>query len=224
MSKRLDLSLRNKAGRKSITDDRKYKVIDLYLNTDYGFRDIAEKLDYRRSQYTIIRNTLIDNNIEIKNRGCCSGEFGEKNRNYRKDKRCDYCGETDIDKLIVSNGCVTNICKDCKDKKTKQWRIDNRDLHLRQRKNNRLKSMYGITLEQYNDLLNKQNHRCAVCGKHESNFKKGLCVDHDHESGKIRKLLCTNCNSALGQLKEDPRIVLKLLEYINDHTEGYSQE
>jgi hypothetical protein len=53
---------------------------------------------------------------------------------------------------------------------------------------------YGISLEIYESILIEQNYCCAICGKHQSNFKKRLAVDHNHETGEIRGLLCTGCN------------------------------
>lgn len=53
---------------------------------------------------------------------------------------------------------------------------------------------YGITNDQYEELLRKQEGRCAVCQKQASSFKSRLCVDHDHWTGNVRGLLCTYCN------------------------------
>jgi len=57
-----------------------------------------------------------------------------------------------------------------------------------------LRRKYGITEDQYNDLLRSQNGRCAVCNKAASSFKNRLAVDHDHHSGLVRGLLCNFCN------------------------------
>ena len=73
---------------------------------------------------------------------------------------------------------------------------------------------YGITLDDYEQLLKDQNYRCAICGHHCDKFKNGLGVDHNHKTGETRGLLCVNCNAALGNLKESPRRVLHLLEYM----------
>ena len=54
---------------------------------------------------------------------------------------------------------------------------------------------------------------------HASNFKKALGVDHNHSTGKVRGLLCTNCNRALGYLKESEESVINLLNYIKCHKE-----
>lgn len=59
-----------------------------------------------------------------------------------------------------------------------------------------MKWRYGISLEQYNKILNQQNNCCAICGKSEP--KQRLAVDHCHNTGKVRGLLCTYCNLSLG--------------------------
>jgi hypothetical protein len=57
---------------------------------------------------------------------------------------------------------------------------------------------------------------CAICGVHQNERSDGkdLAVDHDHETGEVRGLLCTNCNTGIGQLQEDPEVLLKAIEYL----------
>lgn len=58
----------------------------------------------------------------------------------------------------------------------------------------RLKMLYGISIEQYDEMLKNQDGKCAVCKRHHSEFKTRLAVDHDHKTGEIFGLLCTYCN------------------------------
>lgn len=80
---------------------------------------------------------------------------------------------------------------------------------------------YGMTREQYAAMLEAQNGKCAVCGAsvsvHISKYgvHSPLCIDHDHKTGKVRGLLCNNCNSALGHAHDNPDILLKLVAYLN---------
>lgn len=53
---------------------------------------------------------------------------------------------------------------------------------------------YGLSTEDYENILAEQNYCCAICNKHHNCFKKRLAVDHDHRTGEIRGLLCTGCN------------------------------
>ena len=79
-------------------------------------------------------------------------------------------------------------------------------------------SQYGITVEQYKDMLEEQSGVCAVCSNTCSS-KKSLAVDHNHETGRVRGLLCLRCNTALGLLKDDPATIENLLRYANRHIE-----
>ncbi len=79
----------------------------------------------------------------------------------------------------------------------KRWRTHNPEVYL----NSRLKSVYKITLEEYNKMKEKQNNICAICFKAQTN--KRLAIDHCHSTGKVRGLLCSSCNTALGLLKDN---------------------
>lgn len=78
----------------------------------------------------------------------------------------------------------------------------------------------GITLEEYNKLLEEQDNKCKICLKEETciniktNKVQHLCVDHSHATGKVRGLLCTNCNRAIGFLQEDTEFLKRAIEYI----------
>lgn len=80
---------------------------------------------------------------------------------------------------------------------------------------------YGLTIAQYDQLVLDQNNLCAICGKSETKIRYGkviaLSVDHDHVTGKIRKLLCNACNTALGILCEDRQIVQNMDKYLAEH-------
>ena len=85
-------------------------------------------------------------------------------------------------------------------------------------KNTILKRKYKITLDRYNELYIKQGGVCAVCFERETMKYLGkvrvLCVEHDHKTGKVRGLLCSNCNRALGLLQDSPVVVNSLKEYL----------
>jgi hypothetical protein len=83
--------------------------------------------------------------------------------------------------------------------------------------NRQMMANYGITLSEYNELLDKQKGLCYICESHHTSQTRRLHIDHCHNSGKIRSLLCVNCNTALGLLKEDSNRVKKMIEYIEEH-------
>ena len=94
--------------------------------------------------------------------------------------------------------------------KSKAWRDKNKEY----RQNKRLEYLYGINIEQYNDLFDAQNGRCAICGIHQSELDKKLYVDHDHNTGVVRGLLCQKCNSALGMFCDSLDLLQSAFEYL----------
>lgn len=112
--------------------------------------------------------------------------------------------------------------------KRKKHYEDNKEIYLQRvrewvaknpnaRKNNRLKATYGITLEQYNLMFDEQNGCCRCCGKHQSELDKPLCVDHDHKSEKVRGLLCTVCNLAIGYTNDNIQILSNMIDYLKSN-------
>lgn len=77
-----------------------------------------------------------------------------------------------------------------------------------------LRTRYGITVNDYDILLEKQNNSCAICGKHVSKLSRRLSVDHCHESNKIRGLLCSNCNFGIGYMQESTEIMERAINYL----------
>ena len=88
------------------------------------------------------------------------------------------------------------------------------------------KHNYGISPEEYRKKAKKQKNRCALCGKKETHKDsrsgkiRELSVDHNHETDGIRGLLCGNCNRGLGMFKDDPRLLLKAIQYLKKHKES----
>ena len=109
-----------------------------------------------------------------------------------------------------------NECKECRKKRIRPKEARHAEYMRRQRvqKNYDLKKHYGITLDDYNELLAKQDSLCAICGKHASESNKGLHVDHCHERKIVRGLLCNSCNLAIGQLKHNVTILNKAIAYL----------
>ena len=81
------------------------------------------------------------------------------------------------------------------------------------RKSN-LKRLYQITPSGYQELLAKQSNKCAICQRDRSVFAKDFVVDHHHESGKVRALLCPACNTAIGLFGDNPEILDRAAAYI----------
>jgi hypothetical protein len=75
---------------------------------------------------------------------------------------------------------------------------------------------YGLSSEKYNILLDSQFGKCAICGN--DNGGKYLHVDHDHVTGKVRGLLCSECNHGLGNFRDDSELIKKAELYLIEHT------
>lgn len=78
-----------------------------------------------------------------------------------------------------------------------------------------LMKRFGVTMEWWRAKVSKQNGVCAICKRPPG--KRRLHVDHDHSSGKLRDLLCVNCNHMLGCVNEDPRILMAAIDYLVTH-------
>ena len=105
-------------------------------------------------------------------------------------------------------------CKIC----TNKWQKENPEYGQRwffQKK-------YGITIDQFQQMLLTQNGVCACCNLPEWRTDKrtgklrALCVDHDHETGRVRALLCDDCNVAVGRIKEEPSRAMLLYKYLQE--------
>lgn len=73
---------------------------------------------------------------------------------------------------------------------------------------------YNISVQDYNNLLEKQNHSCAICGIHSTKIRGRLHIDHDHITGKVRGLLCLKCNSGLGMFNDNIEIINNCIKYL----------
>lgn len=123
---------------------------------------------------------------------------------------CARCGETDESKRKVqmSRGkkVARNICRACANKASRDSR-SKRAEHYRQKERERVAlALYGLTPEQLAAL----GDSCHLCGAPAKN------IDHCHDTGKVRGLLCTQCNTALGLFKDDPALLRRAADYVED--------
>lgn len=102
-----------------------------------------------------------------------------------------------------------SICKQCHKAKYKYDPQAARE--------SKLKRKYGMTLDQYDQMLVSQGECCAICGTNVSDHIGRFVVDHNHETGCVPALLCNNCNTALGLFKDDPETLRKATRYLETH-------
>lgn len=123
---------------------------------------------------------------------------------YFRDKNCKTCGNV----FTPTNPCQLYCNSACKGK------------------NAYYKRNYGIDDATLDQMKKDQDYKCYLChsegfliGKNNHNEK--LAVDHDHDTGKVRKLLCHNCNRALGLFKDNPELMRKAASYVEEHKETH---
>ena len=98
-------------------------------------------------------------------------------------------------------------CKPCRSK-------DDRQRYYEKDRGNYLKRTYGITSEDYDEMYSEQEGCCLICGIHQSELKSRFCVDHDHDTGKVRGLLCNGCNNGIGKLKDNYDLLYRAADYL----------
>jgi len=100
--------------------------------------------------------------------------------------------------------------KDRKAATTKVWSEANPERVM----HSGLQSKYGISLVDYDEMLEAQGRGCAICGKTPEAEGRQLAVDHDHETDEIRGLLCSRCNPGLGMFMDDPELLRSAIAYL----------
>lgn len=119
------------------------------------------------------------------------------------------------------------ICKKCNTEKPIEdfqqlkyntTRFSCKACRVEEAKELRFKKVYGITAAEYNTYRKQQNYCCDICGIHEEQHSRGkLFIDHCHETGNYRALLCTTCNSLLGMAKDSPELLHKAADYLRKY-------
>lgn len=128
-------------------------------------------------------------------------------------KQCETEKSSDMfQKDISKKGGFRPECKECTAKNRKE-----RYNPASNRRNNLQKTFGKGVLDTYQELFDKQEGVCAICSSAENGRYKHLSIDHCHDSGKIRGLLCNNCNRGIGLLKDNPELLRKAAEYVETH-------
>lgn len=144
------------------------------------------------------------------------------------EKRCTQCNQDkklyDFNFITDKNNNIsfTSICSNCKSKKSNAKRTPELA------RSNHLVSRYGITSEEFDEILARQNFRCATCKRTKEEWmnesRKGAPsqwqVDHDHVTGKVRGALCHACNIGIGKFNDDIEVIQNVIDYIKSHREN----
>lgn len=119
------------------------------------------------------------------------------------------------------------ICKSCNKLHSKKWASENKDKVIAYRRKYRPIAVerrkwqlrlteYGVTQEMFYDMLTDQNGRCKICC---DEFVKEPHVDHCHSTGRVRGLLCSRCNTALGLARDSTEILTRMIAYLSEDDE-----
>ncbi len=162
-----------------------------------------------------------------------------------KSKKCSKCKKeksfSDFQKHKGHADGLASLCKECCKKNywknveryrkeaLEQYYKNSDSIHKKNKENYNpikkrrdwIKSRYGLSDEDWNKIFQFQKGKCAICGKHQSELKKILHVDHNHKTSEIRGLLCQQCNAGIGFLDVDSvgdLFLKKAVEYINIET------
>lgn len=133
-------------------------------------------------------------------------------------KRCSKCGKKKpldhfFNRKAAKDG-KASCCKTCA-KGMRERLVESRpyyQVHMqRQRK-------YGVSQEQYEEMLRQQGGRCAICrSKSPGRNSVFFCIDHDHETGRVRGLLCRRCNMGLGYFGDKLKLLRRAVRYLEEN-------
>lgn len=165
--------------------------------------------------------------METKECYCCREIKNVSEFHRRKNSISGYRNECKICRKLGKKrdkNSLTKKCSKCnkefpntsdyffeyKNKKQTRFRSICKSCHVDQNMSSHFKNRYGKTKDEIDLLKKQQYNKCAICGK-----ECELFVDHEHKSNKFRGLLCTQCNTGIGMLKDDVTILDNAIKYIN---------
>ncbi len=135
-------------------------------------------------------------------------------------RTCMVCGEVKYatEFYVRNKKTMTrhSSCKECDKNRVKK----RHELNPERTRNNDLLRNYGISLDDHTNMFEKQKGLCAICGKEGDGRWKKLCVDHCHSTGKVRELLCRNCNMMLGQVGDNRGLLMEMVSYLDRHSDN----
>jgi hypothetical protein len=180
----------------------------------YGRKSTCKACDAARSRENFKSNALSPEELQRR----LDERRGET-------KKCTRCGitkpRTEFYKASGKReGQVKPRCKACDSELARKWFADNKERARENKHRWTLENTYGITSEEYQRLLAEQRGVCAICHQDEPNehgrtgTKFRLAVDHCHDTGRVRGLLCQKCNRAIGLLNDDADLLRKAIGYL----------
>lgn len=140
----------------------------------------------------------------------------KKRRGKIVERKCKRCGKTFQALLIkVRQGGGIFCSKNCYQQYRREHKKEEKYLNCIYQKKNK----YGLLKEEYEKLLKETKNICCICGNFFSEKNKP-CVDHNHETKKVRGIICSKCNTLIGFANEDIKILQNAIKYLKRHKEG----
>lgn len=130
-------------------------------------------------------------------------------------RRCAKCRE--VKPLTDYPERTKGYCRPCKRSYSRELYDRNREYRRRYSYEAAIQRLYGITLEEREAIWEAQGRRCKICHSTGEGQKRRMHVDHDHDTGKIRGLLCHPCNIMLGGAKDSIEVLEKAIAYLRSH-------
>ena len=166
-----------------------------------GLKDKCKKcrVKVRRSKMRVAKR----NSISVKTRVCPECKV-------RKPRHLFYVN-------VLRKSGMSCHCKSCTKRRAREWRVAHPDYFKRSLRRLELERSYGMTEEEYAHLLKMQNFRCAICKTDVPGGRYGkFHLDHNHDTGELRGLLCGRCNAALGMFCDSLKSVMRAAKYLRN--------
>ena len=181
-----------------------YKDKEKQRETQKRYRENhkKEQLEWQRNHYAKHKEEISEHRKQ----------WRENNKEKKKEQSATYY-KNNKEKVREDNKCYLKNNPEKPKEYSNRYRMKNPE----KLKEERLKRNHGLTMEEYNQLIQLQNNRCVICTEEFNTKDRRACVDHNHKTGKIREILCNQCNSALGFLKENIATMQSMIEYVQKH-------
>ena len=143
-------------------------------------------------------------------------------------KECSWCSlikphsDFNKDKRNIYARGLAYYCKDCASAKTRAHhaKYKHTQEYQNRKRSSYFKRNYNLSLEERTKLLQAQNYKCAICAFTIETVGNNTHTDHCHNTGKVRGILCTNCNRGLGHFQESTENLMAAIEYLKAHMEN----
>jgi len=130
------------------------------------------------------------------------------------EKKCLRCYKTkefsEFNKANKRKDGRREACRECE----KEYRLSEEVQTRRYERD--LKNKYGLSIDNYNKMFEQQEGRCGICKRHQTELIKKLVVDHCHDTGKVRGLLCDKCNRGVGFLGDNLEGIKSAVNYLEE--------